>query len=236
MIKPRLIFTLCSVIISHGASAGAIRISPVSFNLNDNQQATSLTLFNQSFEPENIQVRVFSWKQDAEGKESLVMTNDLVASPSVMSVAASSSFNVRIVRLNSTPVNEELAYRVVIDELPTPNDPRKNSGNVRMLLRTLLPVFITNDNLLRTEKLSIINRNGQCLLQVKNTGQRHLLLKQVSINDSSTQQKHSLQMTAINGYVLPQHSKEYVINDMRSCVDTSEYQITANINDQIITK
>lgn len=222
--------SLLTLLLSQGALAGALRLSPINLAMDDDQQATTLTIFNQSAEAENIQIRAFAWTQDTQGKDQLSVTNDIVVSPSVVAIAANGSFNVRIVRQTSGKVSNEQAYRIVVDELPKPNDSRKNNGNINILLRTLLPLFVGNDELLQTQNLKIINNAGSCQLQVNNRGQRHLLLSQVSITDTTTQHHYQIPINPVNGYLLPTITKYYEIKGLTQCDVNDKLRINSTIN------
>ncbi|WP_241574481.1 fimbrial biogenesis chaperone [Rosenbergiella nectarea] len=219
-----------ALLLSQGAFAGALRLSPINLAIDDDQRATTLTIFNQSSEAENIQIRAFAWMQDNQGNDKLSATNDVAVSPSVVAIAPNGSFNVRIVRQTSGKVSKEQAYRIVVDELPKPNDSRKNNGNINILLRTLLPLFVGNDELLQVQDLKVSNHSGGCQLQVNNSGQRHILLSQVGIIDSSTQRHYPVATNPVNGYLLPSITKYYEITGLTHCNDNNKLQINATIN------
>ena len=235
MKKCLISFSLLTYLLTQAATAGALRLSPVNLAIDDEQTATTLTVFNQGADAENIQIRAFSWTQNTQGKDQLSLTNDIVVSPSVITVAPNGSFNVRIVRQTTGKVSHEQAYRIVVDELPKPNDSRVNNGNINMLVRTILPLFIGNDNLLQTQDLKVVDNTGICQLQVKNTGQRHILLSQVSITDSSTQRQYPMAINPTNGYLLPTITKNYPIIGLSRCGTNNQLHINSTINGKKIT-
>ncbi|MFD0739594.1 molecular chaperone [Lysobacter koreensis] len=86
------------------------------------------------------QVRVYAWTQDGDG-DRLVPSNDLAVSPPVAKIPAGGEQLVRIVRTSSTAPAREMAYRVVVDELP--GDPGTEVGSaVQVRMRYLIPVFV----------------------------------------------------------------------------------------------
>jgi fimbrial chaperone protein len=81
------------------------------------------------------------------------------------------------------PVTAEEAYRLVIDELPRP---QQRSGTVSLVLRHVVPVFFTGRGLSRSEVAWGISTHGQRLvLSARNRGDTRLRLSAVSVRDAS---------------------------------------------------
>src|SRR4029079_18185549 len=98
----------------------------------------TLTLTNTGIKPINVQIRVFRWSQ-ADGVETLQPTKDVVASPPATSLTPGTDYTIRVLRIAKAPVAGEEAYRIFVDELPSP-EPR-NPDTVRLVLRYSIPVF-----------------------------------------------------------------------------------------------
>lgn len=78
------------------------------------------------------------WRQ-ANGRDILETTGDVVASPPMLRLQPGRPQTVRIVRISTQPLVGEESYRVLVDELPTRG---KSSGDtVRLVIRYSLPVF-----------------------------------------------------------------------------------------------
>jgi len=120
------------------ARASSLRVSPVGLELAGGQAAATITLRNDDTAPANVQIRVFRWTQ-ATGEDRLEPAEDLVVSPPIAALEASSERVVRIVRISAAPQAEE-SYRLIIDELPPP--PGEASRRVRLLTRHSIPVFL----------------------------------------------------------------------------------------------
>ncbi|EXE57649.1 gram-negative pili assembly chaperone, N-terminal domain protein, partial [Acinetobacter sp. 1542444] len=80
-------------------NAASIRLSPVSVEILSDQAASSISLYNQSNESADLQVRVFEWRQNA-GQDQLVPTDEIVISPPFLKLQPSDSYNLRVVRIN----------------------------------------------------------------------------------------------------------------------------------------
>jgi fimbrial chaperone protein len=121
------------------AQAATLQISPVMVDLAADANATGLTLRNSGGKPIYGQVRVFRWSQTG-GEDALTPTQDVVASPPLIEIAAGSEQLVRLVRTTPAASNVEQSYRILIDELPEPDAAPSNGVAIR--LRYSVPVFI----------------------------------------------------------------------------------------------
>ncbi len=155
--------------LSSSINAATIRLSPVNVEILSNQNAASISLYNQSNESADLQVRVFEWRQNA-GQDQLIPTDDIVVSPPFLKLQPSDSYNLRVVRINPEPISGEKTYRIIIDELPKPIDSRKAAQGVNVLLRSSLPVFVVNKDAITKLSWKIdVNQNTPSL-NISNIG------------------------------------------------------------------
>ena len=101
--------------------------------------AGRMTLANTGDEPVPAQVRVYAWVQK-DGNDVLVPTTDVVVSPPLVTVPAGGEQLVRVVRQGKPPGDRDVAYRVVVDELP--GKPKSKDAAVGILMRYVLPLFV----------------------------------------------------------------------------------------------
>ncbi len=87
-------------------NAASIRLSPVSVEILSDQAASSISLYNQSNESADLQVRVFEWRQNA-GQDQLIPTDEIVISPPFLKLQPSDSYNLRVVRINPELISGE---------------------------------------------------------------------------------------------------------------------------------
>ena len=80
--------------------------SPVTVEILSNQSASSISLYNQSNESTDLQVRVFEWSQN-NGQDQLTPTDEIAVSPPFLKLQPNDSYNLRVVRVNPTPVSGE---------------------------------------------------------------------------------------------------------------------------------
>lgn len=163
------------------ARATSLQISPVRIDLPAGAGAAALTLRNAADTPIHAQVRVFRWTQ-GDGADVLNPTEDVVASPPIVRIGGNTEQLIRVVRPGPAPAKGEVAYRLLIDELPQRNAPVDQSG-VRVQLRYSVPVFAgtpANAPMPRLN-LTLWRADGEWRLAARNDGTRHARLSNVAI-------------------------------------------------------
>ena len=148
-IKSFLVSALWTGLCSGAVQAGGLEVSPTSLQLSPQAHSEELWLSNVGNTPMSAQVRVFSWAQK-EGADYLAPTTALTISPPLLQIAAGAKQLVRVIRSGPQPApGQELAYRLIIDELPVqdtampaPAPIGKTRAGIQLQMRYSLPVFI----------------------------------------------------------------------------------------------
>jgi fimbrial chaperone protein len=182
---------------STGARAGAMQVSPVLIDAVGQQTAT-LHLRNTGDQPLTAQVRVLRWSQTAEGEDRLEPTEDVAASPPIASLGPRADYVVRLVRQRDTaPVGEE-SYRILIDELP---NPQNRVSGVALVIRQSIPVFFASrDRTPPKVTWRIETADGKAALVGVNSGDRRLRIADLRLRD-----EHGGEVSfggGLRGYVL----------------------------------
>ena len=179
--------------------AGQIRLSPLSLSLTPDQRATTVTLRNETLAPASVQVRVFSWQQDADAGMLLSPTSDIALSPAMITLPPGATQLVRIVTRNQRSSSEQ-HYRVLIDELP--NAAGASRDKIQVLTRYSLPLFL-EPRVAGLPRLSLrlqSCQDGRQRLLISNTGERRARLANWLILDGEQIQASQ---EGLAGYVLP---------------------------------
>ena len=209
-------------------NAASIRLSPVSVEILSDQAASSISLYNQSNESADLQVRVFEWRQNA-GQDQLIPTDEIVVSPPFLKLQPSESYNLRVVRINPESISGEKTYRIIIDELPKPIDSRKAAQGVNVLLRSSLPVFVVNKDAITKLSWKIdINQNTPSL-NISNIGNRHALLNSLTLVDTTANKSYPIKVNTVNGYILAEKSKSYSISNF-TYQPNHKYSVSLTVN------
>ena len=196
----KLVFGISALLFSALANvafaAGSLQVSPIGLDLQ--QQSSVLHLSNPGDEVVKAQVRIFKWQQ-INGKEMLVATRDVVASPPQMALAPGAKNVVRVVRLSKQPIVGEETYRILVDQLPKPVN--KKGANISFLMRYSIPVFFNSPDA-QVGQISWNGqiKNGNLIITASNNGDRRVKLSALKITGPSGQVNKSSQGLA--GYVL----------------------------------
>ena len=169
-----------------------------------------------------VQIRIFRWTQ-AQG-DVLTPTKDIVASPPFAELAANSEQTVRIVRMG-LKVDQETAYRLIVDQLPPATNPA--GSNVMLLMRHSIPLFAEDAN---ASKPSIEWRvtvgGGDLQLSGSNSGGRHLRLANVKLIDSAGLIR--AEQTGLVGYVLANSKMTFTIPLAQNASKSVPVRMTAD--------
>lgn len=121
------------------AHAGTFTIDPIQLTLGRERPSALLTLSNPTDTPVRLELRAFRWTQTPDDPLRLDPTTELLVFPRLLTLRPGESRLVRVGTLRP-PGPAEQAYRLFIEELPPP--PEATPGEIRVLLRVGLPVFV----------------------------------------------------------------------------------------------
>jgi fimbrial chaperone protein len=200
-------------------AASSVLIWPIDPVLEADQQASALWLENRGNETANLQIRVFAWSQSGFNDQ-YQNQRDVIGSPPVAKIEPGQKQLVRLTRTRDIPPGQELAYRIIIDEIPSPRSPVADDGKtaaaIRFQMRYSIPLFAYGAGLwskpdstrqrdpqgMGLPQLSwrSVAVDGQPYVEVRNQGAVHARLTDVSLKQGS--QARPL-VEGLLGYVLP---------------------------------
>ena len=93
---------------------------------------------------------------------------------------------VRLIKQTPPAAGKELAYRVVLDEIPTPRNPGENQAGLTFQMRYSVPLFVygtglNTDSARPALRWQQISEGGRRWLQLTNSGSGHARLSNVAI-------------------------------------------------------
>lgn len=133
---------------SDGALAqSSLMIWPVDPVIEDDQRAAALWLENRGGQPVSLQVRVLAWSQP-DGSDHYAPQDAVVPSPPMAVVPPGQRQLVRLMHTRPAPEGTEVAYRVLVDELPNAAaDPQAEGGGsamgIKLQIRYSVPLFVS---------------------------------------------------------------------------------------------
>ncbi len=181
------------------AAAGNFSVAPVRIELQGGQRTAVLTVHNEDTGPLLIQLSTLSWSQPA-GEEKYEATHELLATPPIFTLPAQGEQIIRVALRREPEATRELAYRLLLAEVPQSAD--KDFTGLRVALHLSLPVFV---HAAAPATASMAwhgqwRQDGTIEVRASNSGQTHLQISDFSLQFAGTAQSvHA----AVTRYVLP---------------------------------
>lgn len=212
-----------------GSQAAGLQISPTGLSLPAKQRAGVFTLTNTGSRPLTAQVRVYRWEQDEQGKDVLTPSREVIASPPMVKLAAGGEQQFRVIRAKLEGQKEE-AYRLVVDELPSPQDQVKKG--LQFVLRYSVPLFL---NQVESPEAALQwhirhTPDGRALLTAENTGAAHAQLSNIALENGKNRQ--SL-IGGLAGYVLPGKTWQYSL-DSSAAAAARQGKLSVTVNGRTV--
>lgn len=177
-------------------AAVRLQIQPIRLEM-EAGRAGSFKLINHDDRAVQLEARAFAWGQDETGRDTLTPTRDMVLTPPIMRVDSGATQVIRLaLRSGAQPAAQsEAAYRLMLEELPSDDEP----SAIQLRLRYLLPIFVRNGAVMAGPITLRANRNDTtCLIEAKNAGGKHVRIEsmQLNVNDKMIDMESPL-------YILP---------------------------------
>lgn len=190
-------------------AGNSVLIWPIDPKISSGDKATELWLENRGEATTLMQVRVFTWEQVA-GKEQYQTQQTVVASPPLVRIEPGQKQLVRLINQTPPPAGQEMAYRVLLDEIPTPQTPGKDQAGLNFQMRYSVPLFTYGQGLEAgnaSPKLSwgITEQAGKPAIKITNSGNGHARLSKVSLGGR-------VLSGSLFGYVLAHSSNTFPLN------------------------
>ncbi|RON88375.1 fimbrial biogenesis chaperone [Pseudomonas fluorescens] len=205
--------------VGHAQAASSVLIWPIDPVLEADQQASALWLENRGTETANLQIRVFGWSQSGF-EEQYQNQRDVIGSPPVAKIEPGQKQLVRLTRTKDVPPGQEMAYRIIIDEIPAAQPPAAEGGKtaaaIRFQMRYSVPLFAYGAGLWSKEdstrprdpkgigvpQLSwrTVAVDGRPYVEVRNQGAVHARLTDVVVKQGGQNKPLA---EGLLGYVLP---------------------------------
>lgn len=168
------------------AHAAAVVLWPVDPTIATGQTATALWVENRGNQPVTLQVRSLGWSQ-AGNEDQYARQDEVVTSPPIANVAPGQRQMIRILRRDTGTTPAEHSYRLLIDELPPPQEASTAagvSGGVNFRLRYSIPVFVPMAGAPAEPRLSwtLKQHDGAWFLGATNQGATHAQLSVVKLS------------------------------------------------------
>lgn len=186
--------------------AGSLNFAPVRLDLSTNNPIASITVTNNNDTPTTLQLEVNEWQQD-KGQDIYKPSKDVLALPPLAKLAPHGKQIFRIALRRAPANNQELAYRVFIQQT---NSPQKvNGSGIRFLVRFGIPIFVKpalNPQLQFKTQLKSLG-NDDYRVYVNNVGNLHLKLDKIRIENKD---KKVIATIDSGSYLLPGQTASWI--------------------------
>lgn len=206
---------LCCLSIAGSAQASnSLLIWPVNPSISSNERATALWLENRGSDVAHLQVRIVGWKQE-NNSNLYPEQGDIIGSPPIVKIEAGQRQLIRLTRIAPPNSQTEVAYRILVDEIPAQRD-AQSSSSVSFQVRYSVPLFTggpakvsggnNNGDTIQAINPSdlhirVVHIDGTRALEIRNSGPRHVRLSDAAFVASGG--SDSPVDTGLLGYVLP---------------------------------
>ena len=201
-----LLLAICVLTLNFSpALAGTFNVSPVKINLSKNSSTAIITVSNSGNSDTTIQLQTMRWIQDGEG-DRLQPTREIIATPQIFAIKAGATQLIRVGLVTKPDPVNEIAYRLVLDEIPSPPEP--GFKGLQVALKISLPIFVQplSKSAPELDFSWVQTQEKKIRVSIVNHGTAHAQIFRIKISDESDEksvffnQEKSL-------YILPGQSR-----------------------------
>ncbi len=185
-------------------AAGNLAVSPTRVELGDTGTAT-IAVRNDGDAGSVLQISVMRWL-DSPMPDALEPAPELMAVPPVFTLPAGRQQVIRLALRDRTRPAVERSYRLLIAEVPPPAAGGAQPGGVTFSLGFNVPVFQKPPGALAAPVWSIEPAAGGPVLGLRNTGQAHVQVSNILVQDGASR---SLVELKEGFYLLPGRSRSW---------------------------
>lgn len=182
------------------ARAGQFSVSPVRIYMGARERATAIALTNEGDTELVMQADIYEWRQLADGRDELALSEDMVLSSPVLKLAPRSRQVLRLALLKPRLQGREQTFRLIVRELPEAQ-PSEDALKLRIAMAFSLPVFVTSPQARRDMQCAIERGQGAGVRAVcENQGTAYAQPVDFVLQGSDGQ---ALASSQNGGYLLP---------------------------------
>lgn len=187
--------------------AGSFNVNPIRVVLSAQQASTALTVQNNGAEAAVIQAQTVLWLQE-NGQDQYVASTDVLVTPPIFTLEPGATQIVRVGMRRTPRTDQELSYRLFLQEVPPP--PKPGFLGLQVALRIGIPIFIAPQIEVAPALLWTATQQADNQIQIglKNDGKAHLRMTDFSVFQLN--QKTPLAIQQVSIYLLPGQSRSWI--------------------------
>jgi fimbrial chaperone protein len=196
---------LAALSVGENAGAATLDVRPTLLQLLPGQKVGVLYLVNQDDAPHTYQIKCFRWLP-AGSEQRQEPTDEVISNPTIIEMAPKQTQIVRFGLRSAAPTTPEVAYRMIIDEVP--RDAAAPGSGLNVLLRISLPLFVRNVLQPPAPKLAAAWTESDHMLHVRITNQGPYTTRVVKARIVGEGAPTGLDLSQLH-YVLPGGSTDF---------------------------
>jgi fimbrial chaperone protein len=203
------VFWLLVIWIPGVVSAGSFSVTPLRVELSKSEPTRIINLQNLEPRPVTVQLQILAWSH-RDGTDHFIPTRDVIVNPQIFHLKANSLQIVRAGLIRRADTDEELSYRLFIEEIPEP--PTAEFKGAQLALKISLPVFIASEKNAKPnlEFHSMLQSDGNIKMKIVNTGRSHTHIQALDLfSDEKNEQSFARLEKSL--YVLPGQERNVVL-------------------------
>lgn len=238
LVAPALLLLVAAAgLVAPPAWAADFTVNPIQIFLSAQTQSAILTIQNTSTEPLRFQLNAFGWAQDPAGQMRLTPTSEVIFFPRLLSLAPNEQ---RIVRVGASapPGPVERTYRIFVEELPPSTQQAAPPGQVRVLARMGIPIFVearAGRAELRLGTPAV--QGGRVTFELRNAGTKHLVPQDIRLRGLDAAGATVWERTQDAWYVLAGDRRVYEVTvEREDCARTRAVAVEVKLGDRTLTE
>jgi fimbrial chaperone protein len=171
-----------------------------SIDLEPGRKSAQFIAENETNESMAIEFTVKERHMDEQGKESLPETKELAVFPPQVIIPPKEKRTIRVNWNGPGDLSQELAFRVIAEQLPLNVNGKKKQSGIQMLMRYMAALYVTPKNV--EPKITAKVRSssgGETIFQVKNSGSKHAIMLKPTVIIRSKKEKWVLKEKDLAG-------------------------------------
>ncbi|MBI5861365.1 MAG: molecular chaperone [Rhodocyclales bacterium] len=194
--------TLCPL----WAHSGSLGINPIRVDLSAARPTAAITLSNTGGTSMVVQLQVSKWSAAGE-EDRYDPSPDILVTPPIFTIAPGVSQIIRVGLSSASGTDRELAYRLFVEEVPSP--PKPGYQGLQVALRLGIPVFVEAAQATQSKlQWSAVRTGADAIsIQVGNVGGAHARI--LNINLSAPGESRILASQVAASYLLPGQTKRW---------------------------
>jgi fimbrial chaperone protein len=209
-------------------SAGIFSVTPVRIYMSASDRASAVTVTNDGDEEMVMQSDIYDWKQSADGKDILTLSENMILSPPILKIAPRSHQVLRLISLTARNKDLQQTYRMIIRQVPEAK-PIKESMQLQIAYAFSIPIFITPPDASAKLDCVLVKAESDATQAIcQNVGNATAHTAALHISNASGE---SLARHDASTYILPGNQKSFLFKESHSEISLGMHRLVIVLND-----